>query len=177
MGGKAPAHARALPAGVKATSLVHAQREYRCPEGNFVFAKGKKYRSSRRLEYRHPRAAQLQRRSRWGFSSAAARQSELRLGVSTLRVMASRVAEISSAAQRDTEPAARVGAGVAEAPSGCQPVARRAARQRGTPGITQQAPEPPEWGGRNSGFAIESSLRQKTLFYNHQTWRRRQTTN
>ena len=64
-------------------------------------------------------------------------------GASALRATASRVGEISSAAQRDTEPAARVGAGVAEAPSGCQPVARRAARQRGTPGITQQAPEPP----------------------------------
>ena len=64
-------------------------------------------------------------------------------GASALRATASRVGEISSAAQRGTEPAARVGAGVAEAPSGCQPVARRAARQRGTPGITQQAPEPP----------------------------------
>ena len=78
---------------------------------------------------------------RWAMALSS--QSEVHLGTSTLRVMASRVGEISSAAQRDTEPAARVGAGVSEAPSGCQPVARRAARQRGMPGITQQAPEPP----------------------------------
>ena len=181
---------------------VHAQREYRCPEGNSVFANGKNIVQAAGLNIVYPAAAMNKRCAfigkyqsttqsglwelpapfaghRWGkdLIICAARQSEVRLGASTLRVMASRVGEISSAAQRDTEPAARVGAGVAEAPSGCQPVARRAARQRGTPGITQQAPEPPEWGGRNSGFALESSLRQKTLFYNQQTWRRRQTTN
>ena len=58
-----------------------------------------------------------------------------------------------------------VGVGVAEAPCG------------ETPGKTQKAFEPPEWGGRNSGLAIESWLRQKTLFNNHQTWRRRELSN
>ena len=63
------------------------------------------------------------------------------------------------------EPATWVGVGVAEAPCG------------ETPGKTQKASEPPEWGGRNSDFATEPSLRQKILFDSHQSWRRRELSN
>ena len=114
---------------------VHAQREYRCPEGNSVFANGKNIVQAAGLNIVIPAAAMNKRGAfigqglsttqsglwelpapfagrRWAkaLSSAAVRQSEVRLGVSTLRVMASRVGEISSAAQRDTEPAERVSA-------------------------------------------------------------------